>query len=138
MFDWLDYLTLARALVAHDQPAGASAESRLRCAASRAYYAVLNRAAGHLRDVGEDLPKDASYHDAVIDHFRECREHEWRRVGDWLEKLRENRRKADYEEQEGNWSKKAEKSLVLSHQAIQALEAGIESLRQVFGDPDSA
>jgi uncharacterized protein (UPF0332 family) len=128
-FDWAEYLTLARCLVNDEAPTTASAESRLRCAASRAYYAALCRAAAYLsNEIGEVPPGDHKFHEFVISHFRYAEERSWKRVGSRLEQLREHRSHADYDASERNWPKKAEASVELSEGAIQDLEG-------IFGPP---
>lgn len=123
-FDWVEYLTLARKLVVDAEPRSASAESRLRCAASRAYYAALCRAAAYLsRVIGDNPPDDHKFHEFVISHFRNADTPSWRHIGARLENLREYRRYADYDACASNWPKKAEASVELSEGAIQDLEA---------------
>jgi len=122
-FDWAEYLTLARRLVVDAEPRAASAESRLRCAASRAYYAALCRAAACLsRVIGDNPPNDHEFHEFVISRFRDAGERSWRHIGARIDNLREYRRYADYDACASNWPKKAEASLELSEGVIQDLE----------------
>ena len=128
-FDWVEYLTLARCVVAKGDLATVSAESRFRCAAGRAYYAALCTAAAYLSaDIGETPPQDHEYHEFVISRFRDAQERSWKRVGSWLDQLREHRRHADYDGSVRNWPSKADLSIALSEGAIRDLES-------IFGHP---
>ncbi len=128
MFDWADYLALAREMVNTGEPSGAPAESRLRCAVSRAYYAALGRAAAYLTyEVGEVLPPE-TFHETVIRSFTDSEQPGWEAVGAKLDRLRDYRKGADYESEIKNWSAKAEESLKLSSKAISSLE-------NLFGGP---
>jgi len=130
-FDWADYLELAKQLIEPDSLSGVSVECCQRCAASRAYYAALGRAAAYLKQViGDDLPDDHTFHEIVISRFCHHGERSWRRVGEWLNELREYRKDADYYEDAANWLKNATASVIRSRDAIHALE-------EIFNGPPS-
>lgn len=93
IFQWQDYLELAKRLVNEDSPNEAS----LRSAVSRAYYAAFNIAAQVLMlkhelvlaGLGED-------HTRVINHFLGSTDTKRHDIGVLLRHLRDDRNKADY------------------------------------------
>lgn len=97
-FPWADYLAVARHLKDHCAT-GSYWEGCLRSAISRAYYAALNTARNLLRDQwGIEIPEDARIHTVVPQWFMDEDEVDQQEIGVLLERLRDRRRKADYED----------------------------------------
>ena len=98
MFDWTEYLNLANSL-AGPKSSPSINEAQLRTAISRAYYANYCIARNHLRDKeGHAVPR-ADAHKYVIDQFRNSSERERRDLGKDLDRLKNWRQFADYENQ---------------------------------------
>lgn len=100
-FHWLDLLSLAETLQMQPNDSGFP-EARLRTSASRAYYAAFHEAMtiaeneGYIRsNIGDD-------HIKVPNHFRKTDRGDElktrRKIGTELDRLRDLRRKADYED----------------------------------------
>lgn len=97
-FPWADYLAVARHLKDHSTASGYW-EGCLRSAISRAYYAALNTARNLLRDQwGIEVPEDARIHTFVPQWFMREDDVDQQEIGVLLERLRDRRRKADYED----------------------------------------
>jgi len=96
MFDWSDYLVLAREL-GSSRPVPAPREARLRASISRAYYAAFCSAKNHLRDVDGDtgIP-DQDVHTYVRAKFANSPTVARQRVGSDLDRLFRARVFADY------------------------------------------
>lgn len=110
-FPWADYLTVARHLKDHST-ASAYSDGCLRSAVSRAYYAALNTARNLLRDQwGIEVPEDATIHTFVPQWFMGEDEVDRQEIGVLLERLRDRRRKADYEDEIARVSSLADRSL---------------------------
>ena len=90
MFDWTSYLVLARELA--KQPDEASR----RTAVSRAYYAIFNKARLVLAGEGTVISSTGRAHDDVW-RALEAAGRGRRRLGAEGKRLREMRRKADYD-----------------------------------------
>jgi uncharacterized protein (UPF0332 family) len=90
MFDWTSYLVLPRELA--KQPDEASR----RTAVSRAYYAILNRARVLLEGEGTVISNTGRAHDDIW-RTLEGAGRGRRRLGAEGKRLREMRRKADYD-----------------------------------------
>ena len=93
LFDWLEYLKLARWLSVHT-PADVSQEAAQRDAISRAYYAAF----GHARKYAEDwlgfVPREAAEdHGRLGAHLKSRRR---RGTADRLARLRDWRNDCDY------------------------------------------
>jgi len=98
-FLWADYLAVARHLRDHST-ASHYWEGCLRSAISRAYYAALNTARNLLRDQwGIEVPEDASIHTEVPRWFMGEDDVDRREIGVLLDRLRDRRRKADYDDE---------------------------------------
>ncbi len=95
-FDWLQYLNLAKELVA--QPAtAANKDARLRAAIHLAYYAAFNLAKEHLQNKeGHSIPKTSEVHKYVSDLFQFNPDPLRQVVGEKLKKLKKFRNQADY------------------------------------------
>ncbi len=95
-FDWSMYFHLAQEL---ERQATSSLyqDAMLRSAISRAYYAAFIKARNHLRDRENlSLPLDGSAHRHVAGVFKRSPTKERRKIGVILERMRLDRRKADY------------------------------------------
>ncbi len=90
MFDWTLYLDLARRLGKEPD------EASKRSAVSRAYYAVFNRARELLEAEGTPVTNTGKAHDDVW-RTLEAAGRGRRKLGIEGKRLRETRRKADYE-----------------------------------------
>jgi hypothetical protein len=103
MFNWQDYYLLARELLSQADSSPIK-EAMLRSAVSRAYYAAYHRACDYLRDVkkypsDQDLQTDKNRsHQVIIDIFVSAvAPPEWKKIGKELWRLKDFRRRADYE-----------------------------------------
>jgi uncharacterized protein (UPF0332 family) len=98
-FDWINYLTLAREL-ADSSKRHSNKEALLRCAISRAYYAVFCKSRNYLRDIAHDqnLQSAKNTHAYVIETFVKSRNQTKKGIGDNLRRLRDCRNDADYED----------------------------------------
>jgi uncharacterized protein (UPF0332 family) len=98
-FLWTEYLKVARHLKDHSA-AGGHLEACLRSAVSRAYYAALNTARNFLRDQwGIEVPEDSTIHIFVPQWFMSGGDGPQQEIGVLLDRLRDRRRKADYEDE---------------------------------------
>src|SRR6476660_3411905 len=99
-FSWSEYLDVAEWLA---QNAGTEqlplpSEAVQRSAVSRAYYSAFQSALALLVQRGEYQPKGlASDHGDGVRCYRTHGAHPRRQIATWLERLRDRRRKADYE-----------------------------------------
>ena len=97
-FDWTDLLTLAEALKSAPNSPGPR-EASLRSAISRAYYAAFCVARNFGRDRGEFTPTGTGAdHGLVRDHFLLSSDRTRRKIGADLDRLRDSRNKADYDD----------------------------------------
>ena len=113
MFDWEDYLKLAEDL--HEEGEDPPQEAHERTAISRAYYAAFHKALMHAPPRIQDTRKEK--HRKVIEHYEAGHSSKEREIGRLLGALRDNRNKADYEEDIGGLSQcvfKADNSIHLS------------------------
>lgn len=110
-FLWADYLTVARHLTEHSDASG-YVEACLRSAISRAYYAVLNTVRNLLRDQwGIEVPETAEIHSFIPRWFLDQDDFDQREIGTLLDRLRDRRRKADYDDEIAKASSLAVRSL---------------------------
>lgn len=95
MWDWERYLDLARDL-AYDPNAD---ESDYRCAASRAYYAAFHKARIWIdrNDQSVQLTRGAEDHTRVWNGFERRRDRNSTKIAQTGKRLKELRRKADYD-----------------------------------------
>ena len=123
MFDWQEYLALAREMADTGEPATATLEARLRCAVSRAYYAAFGRASRYLRELHgfDDLPADGDVHKEVAHRFKGDGDAAWRAIGKDLDELREYRNDADYHADVGGWPDTVQVSLEKASRSVLAL-----------------
>lgn len=97
-FDWADLLTLAEALKSDPNSPGPR-EASLRSAISRAYYAAFCVARDFGRDRGEFTPTGTGAdHRLVRGHFLLSSDRTRRKIGADLDRLRDSRNKADYDD----------------------------------------
>jgi len=97
-FDWTDLLTLAEALKSDPNSPGPR-EASLRSAISRAYYAAFCVARNFGRDRGEFTPTGTGTdHGLVRNHFLLSSDRTRRKIGADLDRLRDSRNKADYDD----------------------------------------
>ena len=86
-FDWVDFLTLADALV-HDPNSPGPEEASLRSAISRAYYAAFHVARNFGRDRGEFTPTETGQdHWLVKRHFISSSDRTRQKIGLDLDRL---------------------------------------------------
>lgn len=98
-FLWADYLDVARHLTEHSDSSG-YAGACLRSAISRAYYAALNTTRNLLRDQwGIEVPETAEIHSFIPQWFLTEDDVDYREIGALLDRLRDRRRKADYDDE---------------------------------------
>ena len=122
-FDWAGYLDLAGELCAAAGPASGD-EARHRSTISRAYYAAFHRARAHLRDRDGDkgIPKGAAAHSYVRWKFAGSADRRRTRIGMSLNHLRQERNRADYDEQMPGLHAKSAVALKLATQVIEDLK----------------
>ena len=96
-FDWVEYLVLAKNL--HESPqALGSEEASCRSATSRAYYAAFHLALEFAESDGYAPSHSGEDHRGVPSYFRNGESDKLRRrVSNCLDRMRDGRRKADYE-----------------------------------------
>ena len=126
-FDWVDFLTLADALERDPNSPGPE-EAALRSAISRAYYAAFCVARNFACERGEFTPtRTAQDHRLLKDHFRLSPSRIRRKIGLDLDRLRDHRRSADYDDVLTSRSTSlAQSSIARARNVLDALD----SLRQ--------
>lgn len=94
-FDWQEYLKLAQELAG--QSVKSNEEARLRSSISRAYYAAFCNARNYLHYIeGHKIPSTSYAHRLVREQFKKSNDRLRRDIGIDMERLRQNRNKADY------------------------------------------
>jgi len=129
MFDWEEYLKLANELSLTPNAPAACREAKQRCSISRAYYSAFAIARNFLRDVHKvTIPVD-KVHSFVWRKFEKPPKkgssknvQNYSRVGILLGRLRDYRRKADYEDVIGDCNKLNIASLSDANQACGLLD----------------
>ena len=117
-FNWNDYHGLAESIygakdLGHD-------EARFRTVVSRAYYAAFWTARKFACEVdGQDFSR-ASVHQAVKNYFKAHTDPKRKSIGNRLDKARDARVNADYEESECT-SRKAEITLKVTKQVLDSI-----------------
>jgi len=97
-FNWAEFLTLAEALLRNPNSPGPE-EAALRSAISRAYYAAFCSARNLARDKnGLVLPRGPEVHGVIRDHFETSPDRVRRKIGTDLNRLRDYRNRADYDD----------------------------------------
>jgi uncharacterized protein (UPF0332 family) len=96
-FDWSEYVELADWLTKNAADLR-SREAAHRSASSRAYYCAFHAAMSLLVRRNEYQPNgDGSDHGNVVRAYQGDRRTPRRQIGTWLARLKDQRRKADYE-----------------------------------------
>ena len=122
-FAWLDYLTLAEALL-QARTTLAPEEACCRAAISRAYYAVYNVARTRAREhEGLQLPAIGDAHQRVIMHYFRGPSPLHRAIGDSLRQLRSVRNRADYDDQFDQAVARAQFAVRRARQVVVQLQA---------------
>lgn len=126
-FDWTEFLTLAEALKSAPDSPGPP-EAALRSSVSRAYYAAFHYAMNVAREEGFTPSGSGDDHKNVPRHFRRHKTNGTRRkIALELDRLRDNRRKADYED---TLSSRAE---YLAHLTISMAKNVLNNLNSLSG-----
>ncbi|MFB2917012.1 HEPN domain-containing protein [Aerosakkonema funiforme] len=116
-FNCSEYLNLAREL-AGKSTAASSEEAKLRSAISRAYYAAFIQARNLLRDRDNlTIPRDKA-HKYVIEQFQNSVDDKRRKLGEKLQRLRDFRNQADYNDTFPKVAAKTEEALGLARRII--------------------
>lgn len=122
-FTWAEYLHVARYLVEHSSVSGYE-EACLRSAIGRAYYAALHTARHLLRDQwGIEVPKTVEIHRVIPQWFMDEEDPYWQEVGILLDRLRDRRRRADYEDEITRVSALAKRSVTDAQLVIDRVSA---------------
>jgi len=96
-FDWSEYLKLAREL-AGENGSSANEEARLRSSISRAYFAAYCVARNFLDNKGHGIPRGPTGHRYICDLLQESIFDEEKQAGVDLNRLRNRRNQADYDD----------------------------------------
>ena len=121
-FDWSEYLKLAQEL-GGQAVSPASQEARLRSSVNRAYYAAFCQARNYLRNVeGHSIPMSSEVHISVRNEFKSSSDRVRRKIGNNLDRLRIEQRKADYEDLVVGLPSTSRMALALAGQVISALD----------------
>jgi uncharacterized protein (UPF0332 family) len=120
-FDWHEYLDLARELQRSKQMSCAD-EARLRSAVSRAYYAAYHAARNRLEREGhKSISSLPDCHRYVWKQFKLSIDQQRREIGTKGQRLKQERRNADYESDVGNWSATTIKAILESQRVFDEL-----------------
>ncbi len=118
-FDWEDFVILAKKLSEEAENSDIE-DAYLRSSISRGYFAVFCLARNHLRDVeGLKIPTKET-HKWVKNHFTGTNTK--LKIKVQLERLRDDRNKADYNDEVKGLKKMAEKVLIIMNSALEDLE----------------
>jgi uncharacterized protein (UPF0332 family) len=116
-FDWAEYLKLAREL-AGKVGSSANEEARLRSSISRAYFAAYCVARKCLSDKGHGIPGGDKGHRYICNFLQESIFEAEKQAGVDLNRLRNRRNQADYDDFMSNLSAAVEDSLDRSLRVI--------------------
>lgn len=120
-FDWSEYLRFAEHLTEGDGTPPAR-EAQLRSAVSRAYYAAFHLSLNHLRDHQQvQVPEKGNIHRWVIEQFTDSVDAAHRVVGANLDRLRDHRNEADYEDLMEGLTELAAGDVLLAGKILQRL-----------------
>ncbi len=114
-FDWSEYLRLAKDL------AKKSGEAELRSAISRAYYAVFIKARNLLISRNVLVTRSGMDHQLVPETLKARGKKKAKMVGLSLERLRDDRRRADYNNNFPNLDKQTKLNLIIAEKTYQLL-----------------
>lgn len=123
MFDWGEYLTVARDLDAKRVPTCGD-DARWRAAISRAYYAAFCPARDYLIEKGEISPSrrdEPRLHREVAEKFKASGDGRRRDIGKWLTEMRGERNRCDYEGSVADLKDTARQTLAKSGWALAKL-----------------
>ena len=119
-FNWSEYLNLARELAGKSTDVS-SEEAKLRSAISRAYYAAFIQARNFLRDRDQiTIPREKT-HKYVIEQFQNSADEKRRKLGEKLQRLRDFRNQADYNDIFPKLLGKTEQALGLARRIISGI-----------------
>ncbi len=117
MFSWSDFLSLARQLGLGTD------EASKRTAVSRAYYAAFGVARGWLvNQANVHVPSTGKAHDIVWDEFERRGDRESVSIAHNGRRLKDKRRKADYEKHVSNFGSLVQPALFEARQVITTIE----------------
>jgi uncharacterized protein (UPF0332 family) len=120
-FDWSEFLKLADELLKNPNSPGPK-EASLRSATSRAYYAAFCCARNFARDNENFTPyNNAQDHREIRNHFRQRGGRVRRKIATDLNRLRDNRNKADYNDVVRRPSDLAQASVTIAQSVLSAL-----------------
>ena len=120
-FQWSEYLAVAQHLVQHSA-SSSYAEACHRAAISRAYYAALLTARSLLSlQWGVEVPETAEIHTFIARWFLAEEGVEEQEIGALLDRLRNRRRRADYDDNVPNVGSLAARSLADAQTVIERL-----------------
>ncbi len=114
-FDWKEYLNLAKEL------AKSNDEARLRSAISRAYYSVFCKAKSLFGDKIQ-LTRKSIDHRLISEYLKAQDNENLKKLGVYLERLRVDRNRADYDDEFPNLTNQAEIDLLMAQKAYKILE----------------
>ena len=121
-FDWSEYLSLAKELAGQECKPSCK-EARLRSSISRAYFAAHCKAKNQLDNAGvRNLPRNGRIHGFVIDKFKTSGDRTWREIGTNLDRLRVDRKKADYKNYVRNLSSLVEIDIKMAKKVLSLLK----------------
>ena len=112
-FDWKDYVYLAEELLSRQE------ESALRSSISRAYYGVFCIARNKK---GYKNTTEKNVHQKVISEYKNSQDRKEQNIGRILDKLRESRNKADYNEDRPIDKSLAERMVYSAKQILRSME----------------
>jgi len=120
-FDWPEYLYLAQELTG-PSARSSTQEAKSRSAASRAYYAAFGKARNFLRaQKNVPIPNTGRAHRLVWQWFEGNSSDEAKQIGVEGNRLKEDRRKTDYDDAIPNLSSLATEALELSARILDRL-----------------
>jgi len=96
-FCWKDYIDLSHTLISSSKN-NTLEKAYLRTAVSRAYYGIFCIARNYLRDKRNIQIPSLSTHEFVINKFKYSNDLKETLIGNYLGSLRDERNKADYED----------------------------------------
>ncbi len=121
-FDWSQYVGLAKQLAscsAHDP----MAEAKQRSAISRAYYGVFIPARNHLYMEHQPVQGDKKTHKAVISEFKNSVDEIRQQIGKTLNRLRQWRNKADYDDEVARLGWRADSAVNLADETAKLINS---------------
>ena len=127
-FNWSEYLAVARWLAANAGQAAVggtqpSEEAMHRAAISRAYYGAFGSAMALLVSRREYTPQiDGTDHGLVAAHFRQHNSPTRKNIGQALTRLRDRRRRADYDASQFDTASMCHASITAAQDVIARLK----------------